>query len=147
MVAAATPTYGVYSASKAAGDALTLVLARELRERDITVNAVAPGPTATDLFFTDKDEQTITRLISQTPLERLGMPQQWHSWPAPKPAGSMDKSSGATGASSETRRDLVPAEPVGPPRLQTRRAPRDAGDRRAGTSRRTRGGWVGLISS
>lgn len=69
------PNYGAYVASKGAVEAMTLVLARELRGRDITVNAVAPGPTATDLFLEGKDEATIERLAKQPPLERLGTPQ------------------------------------------------------------------------
>lgn len=68
------PTYSAYAASKAAVEAISLILARELRGRDITVNAVAPGPTATDLFLTGKDEQTIARMAAQPPLERLGTP-------------------------------------------------------------------------
>jgi len=68
------PTYGAYAASKAAVENLTMVLARELRGRDITVNAIAPGPTATDLFFNGKDQATIDRLAALPPLERLGRP-------------------------------------------------------------------------
>ncbi|WP_169983985.1 SDR family oxidoreductase [Microbispora sp. H10836] len=69
------PNYGAYVASKGAVEAMTLVLARELRGRDITVNAVAPGPTATELFFEGKDEATIERMAKQPPLERLGTPE------------------------------------------------------------------------
>ncbi|WP_406136428.1 SDR family oxidoreductase [Streptomyces sp. NBC_01089] len=69
------PQYGAYAASKGAVEAMTLILARELRGRDITVNAVAPGPTATELFFEGKDEATIERLAEQPPLERLGTPE------------------------------------------------------------------------
>ncbi|WP_406153633.1 SDR family oxidoreductase [Streptomyces sp. NBC_01023] len=69
------PQYGAYVASKGAVEAMTLVLARELRGRDITVNAVAPGPTATEMFFEGKDEATIERLAKQPPLERLGTPE------------------------------------------------------------------------
>jgi 3-oxoacyl-[acyl-carrier protein] reductase len=68
------PTYAAYAASKGAVDAITLVLAKELRGRDITVNAVAPGPTATALFLDGKDEQTIERMSKMNPLERLGTP-------------------------------------------------------------------------
>jgi 3-oxoacyl-[acyl-carrier protein] reductase len=68
------PTYGGYVASKAAVEAMTLVLARELRGKDITVNAVAPGPTATPLFLNGKDETTIENLAKAAPLERLGTP-------------------------------------------------------------------------
>jgi 3-oxoacyl-[acyl-carrier protein] reductase len=69
------PTYGAYVASKAAVEGMTLVLARELRGKDITVNAVAPGPTATPLFLDGKDEQAINNLAQASPLERLGQPQ------------------------------------------------------------------------
>ncbi|WP_173067605.1 SDR family oxidoreductase [Phytohabitans houttuyneae] len=68
------PTYAGYAASKGAVEAVTLILARELRGRDITVNAVAPGPTATALYFDGKDEATIARAAAQPPLERLGTP-------------------------------------------------------------------------
>jgi len=68
------PGYGAYAASKGAVEALALILAREMRGRDVTVNAVAPGPTATDLFLDGKDDATIERLAKQPPLERLGTP-------------------------------------------------------------------------
>ena len=69
------PTYGAYAASKGAVEAMTLILARELRGRDITVNTVAPGPTATELFLDGKDDATIERLAKVPPLERLGTPE------------------------------------------------------------------------
>ncbi|EAE7685265.1 SDR family oxidoreductase [Listeria monocytogenes] len=69
------PTYGAYVASKAGVESLTLILARELRGKDITVNAVAPGPTATPLFLIGKDDNTIDNLAKATPLERLGQPE------------------------------------------------------------------------
>ncbi|MCX4767650.1 SDR family oxidoreductase [Streptomyces sp. NBC_01275] len=71
----AFPGYASYAASKGAVEAMTLVLARELRGRDVTVNAVAPGPTATPLFLEGKDQETIDRLAAQPPLERLGTPE------------------------------------------------------------------------
>jgi 3-oxoacyl-[acyl-carrier protein] reductase len=68
------PTYGVYAATKAAVEAMTSILAKELRGRDITVNAVAPGPTATDLFLHGKSQELVDRLAKLAPLERLGEP-------------------------------------------------------------------------
>ncbi|PVE08566.1 SDR family oxidoreductase [Streptomyces scopuliridis] len=75
VLALALPGYSGYAATKGAVEAITLILARELRGRDITVNAVAPGPTATALFLDGKDEQTIAKMAAQAPLERLGTPQ------------------------------------------------------------------------
>jgi 3-oxoacyl-[acyl-carrier protein] reductase len=69
------PTYGAYAASKGAVEAMTLIMARELRGRDITVNTVAPGPTATDLFLADKTPEQIDGLAKTPPLERLGTPE------------------------------------------------------------------------
>jgi len=68
------PTYGVYVATKAAVEALTSVLAKEMRGRNITVNAVAPGPTATDLFLKGKPQDAVDRMAKMAPLERLGQP-------------------------------------------------------------------------
>ncbi|MFF9206594.1 SDR family oxidoreductase [Streptomyces sp. NPDC014986] len=69
------PAYGAYAASKGAVEALTKVLANEMRGRDVTVNCVAPGPTATELFLDGKDAETVAKLAAQPPLERLGKPQ------------------------------------------------------------------------
>lgn len=68
------PTYGVYAATKAGVEALTHILAKELGARGITVNAVAPGPTATSLFLDDKDQGTIDKIAKAAPLGRLGQP-------------------------------------------------------------------------
>ncbi|ALM82575.1 SDR family oxidoreductase [Bordetella sp. N] len=66
--------YGVYTATKGAVEALTGILSKELRGKSITVNAVAPGPTATDLFLDGKSPELIDRLAKANPLERLGTP-------------------------------------------------------------------------
>jgi 3-oxoacyl-[acyl-carrier protein] reductase len=68
-------SYGIYVATKAAVEALTAVLSKELRGRSITVNAVAPGPTATDLFLTGKSPELIERMAKMNPMERLGTPE------------------------------------------------------------------------
>jgi 3-oxoacyl-[acyl-carrier protein] reductase len=69
------PTYAVYAATKAGVEAMTHVLSKELRGRNITVNAVAPGPTATDLFLKGKPQEVIDHLSKLAPLERLGQPE------------------------------------------------------------------------
>lgn len=69
-----TPGYSAYAASKGAVEAITLILARELRGRNVTVNAVAPGPTATELFLDGKPKELVERLAAAPPLERLGEP-------------------------------------------------------------------------
>jgi 3-oxoacyl-[acyl-carrier protein] reductase len=70
----AVPHCAAYTASKAAVEELTLILARELNGRDITVNAVAPGPTATAMFLGGRDEQSIAQAAASSPLGRLGTP-------------------------------------------------------------------------
>jgi 3-oxoacyl-[acyl-carrier protein] reductase len=74
VLAKSFPTYGPYIASKAGVEGLVHVLANELRGRNITVNAVAPGPVGTDLFLRDKNEEQIAQLSKAAPLERLGQP-------------------------------------------------------------------------
>jgi len=69
------PNYGAYVASKSAVEGLSMILARELRGKNITVNAVAPGPTATALFLDGKSEEVIAGLSKAVPLERLGAPE------------------------------------------------------------------------
>ncbi|MDQ7994348.1 MAG: SDR family oxidoreductase [Luteibacter sp.] len=74
VVALLQPGYAAYAATKAAIEATTMVLARELRGRYITVNAIAPGPTGTDLFLDGKSPELVDRLAKLSPLERLGTP-------------------------------------------------------------------------
>ena len=68
------PGYAVYNGTKAAVEAFTHVFAKELRGRNITVNAVAPGPIATDLFLNGKSDELIATFAKMPPLERLGQP-------------------------------------------------------------------------
>jgi 3-oxoacyl-[acyl-carrier protein] reductase len=74
VIGRALPTYTAYAATKAAVEAMTFIFAHELRGRNINVNAIAPGPTATDMFLDGKDEAAIARLANAAPLERLGTP-------------------------------------------------------------------------
>jgi len=74
MVRFAPPGLSAYAASKAAVDALTRILAKELRGRDVTVNAVAPGPTATAAFLASTSAEEREQLAALPPLGRLGQP-------------------------------------------------------------------------
>ncbi|MBI3346255.1 MAG: SDR family oxidoreductase [Burkholderiales bacterium] len=75
VIGLALPGYAVYAATKAAIETMTNMLAKELRGRNITVNAVAPGPTATALFLDGKTPERIEQLAKMAPLERLGQPE------------------------------------------------------------------------
>ncbi|HEY4277246.1 MAG TPA: SDR family oxidoreductase [Conexibacter sp.] len=76
VVRLAFPGYSAYAASKGAVEAMTLILARELRGRDVTVNVVAPGPTVTDLLLENNTEERLARLAAGPPLERLGTAEE-----------------------------------------------------------------------
>jgi 3-oxoacyl-[acyl-carrier protein] reductase len=75
VLAKSFPTYGPYIASKAGVEGLVRVLNNELRGRNVTVNAVAPGPVATELFLKDKTQAQIEQFTKLAPLERLGQPE------------------------------------------------------------------------
>ena len=74
MLAKSFPSYGPYIASKAGVEGLVHVLANELRGRNITVNAIAPGPVATELFLKGKSEEQIAEISKMALLERIGQP-------------------------------------------------------------------------
>jgi len=75
VIGIALPGYSVYGATKAAIETMSNIFAKELRGKNITVNAVAPGPTATALFLNGKSDEVIERMSKMAPLERLGTPQ------------------------------------------------------------------------
>ncbi|KAK4719460.1 hypothetical protein R3W88_017798 [Solanum pinnatisectum] len=75
LAAAFRPGYGAYIASKAAVEAMVKILAKELKGTGITVNSVAPGPIATELFYEGKTEAMIKRVIDDCPHGRLGLPE------------------------------------------------------------------------
>lgn len=74
LAAVYRPGYGAYTASKAAVEAMTKILAKELKGTSITANCVAPGPIATELFFAGATEK-IQAAINASPMERLGEPK------------------------------------------------------------------------
>jgi len=75
MVRFAPPGLSAYAASKSAVDALTRILAKEMRGRDVTVNAVAPGPTATGAFLDSTTAEEREQLAALPPRGRLGRPE------------------------------------------------------------------------
>lgn len=75
VIGLAMPGYAVYAATKSAVETFTHIMAKELRGKEITVNAIAPGPTATDLFLDGKSPELIERYAKAAPLERLGRPE------------------------------------------------------------------------
>jgi 3-oxoacyl-[acyl-carrier protein] reductase len=75
VIGLALPGYAIYAGSKAAVETFTNIFAKELRGKGISVTAVAPGPTATDLFMEGKTPELVERLGKMAPLERLGTPE------------------------------------------------------------------------
>lgn len=67
--------YGPYSATKGAVDQITRVLAKELGPRGISVNAISPGPTDTELFRKGKTKEQIDGFAQATALGRIGRPE------------------------------------------------------------------------
>lgn len=68
------PTYGTYCATKGAVEQLTRVFSKEVGARNITVNAVSPGPTDTELFNQGKTDEAVEKLASMSPFNRIGEP-------------------------------------------------------------------------
>lgn len=74
-IAKSLPRYGAYIAAKSGVEGLVRVLASEMRGRNVTVNAVAPGPVETELFLEGKSAELVAQLANAAPLERLGQPE------------------------------------------------------------------------
>ncbi|GAB2240554.1 hypothetical protein Droror1_Dr00021072 [Drosera rotundifolia] len=72
LVGSLNPGYGAYAASKAAAEAMTRILAKELRGTRITANGIAPGPIATDMLFEGRTEETVKAMAAESPMERIG---------------------------------------------------------------------------
>ncbi|XP_008812059.2 NADPH-dependent aldehyde reductase-like protein, chloroplastic [Phoenix dactylifera] len=75
LVGSLRPGCAAYTASKAAVEAMTRILAKELKGTGITANCVAPGPVATELFFAGKSEEAVRKVVEECPLGRLGEPK------------------------------------------------------------------------
>ncbi len=69
------PTYAAYAATKAGIQAMSHILSKELGQKKITVNVIAPGPVATDLFMKGKTDDDIKPIVDRIPLGRLGEPE------------------------------------------------------------------------
>ncbi|KAL2480400.1 NAD(P)-binding Rossmann-fold superfamily protein [Abeliophyllum distichum] len=95
-VASLKTGYGAYAASKAAVETMVKILAKELKGSGITANCVAPGPVATDMFFSGKTEEMVNAAVEVCPLGRLGETRMWlrwlGSWLAMLGNGLMDRS-------------------------------------------------------
>ena len=74
-VFSAHPGYAIYSAAKSAVEVFTRVLCKELEGRNITVNCVAPGATATEQWLKGKSEELLQTIANISPLNRLCTPE------------------------------------------------------------------------
>ena len=73
---AVPPPYLLYASTKGAVEQMTRVMSKDLGRKGITVNAIAPGPTATELFFEGKSDAMVKGIASQSPFNRLGRPEE-----------------------------------------------------------------------
>ncbi|KAL8681713.1 MAG: hypothetical protein Q9224_006834, partial [Gallowayella concinna] len=71
-----TPNYLLYVTSKGAIEQMTRVMAKDLARKGICVNAIAPGPTGTELFYKGKSEEVINMIAGVSPFKRLGQPEE-----------------------------------------------------------------------
>ncbi|KAJ3533938.1 hypothetical protein NM208_g7759 [Fusarium decemcellulare] len=71
------PRYLLYASTKGSIEQMTRILAKDLgANHGITVNAIAPGPTATELFFKGKTQELVDSIAAFSPLNRLGRPEE-----------------------------------------------------------------------
>ena len=70
------PNYLLYNSTKGAIEQMTRVMAKGLGSKQIYVNAVAPGPTGTELFFKGKNEQVLKMIAGFSPMHRIGEPEE-----------------------------------------------------------------------
>lgn len=70
------PPYLLYASTKGSIDQMTKYMAKDLAKKGITVNAVAPGPTGTDLFYKDKTLEMVKQVTAGNPFGRIGTPEE-----------------------------------------------------------------------
>ncbi|GKT74095.1 short chain dehydrogenase [Colletotrichum tofieldiae] len=70
------PSYLLYASTKGSIEQMTKFMAKDLASKGITVNAIAPGPTGTELFYKGKTEEMITRAGASSPFNRIGTPEE-----------------------------------------------------------------------
>ena len=71
-----TPPYLLYNTTKGAIEQMTRVMSKDLATKGICVNAVAPGPTGTELFYKGKPEQMLKMIAGFSPMGRIGTPEE-----------------------------------------------------------------------
>ena len=70
------PGYLLYNTTKGAIEQMVRVMSKDLMRQGICVNAVAPGPTGTELFFKGKNEQMLKMIAGFSPANRIGTPEE-----------------------------------------------------------------------
>lgn len=70
------PGYLLYNSTKGAIEQMTRVISKDLGRKGILVNAIAPGPTGTELFFRGKSEEMLKTVANFNPQGRIGAPEE-----------------------------------------------------------------------
>ncbi|KAL8956294.1 MAG: hypothetical protein Q9183_006346 [Haloplaca sp. 2 TL-2023] len=71
-----TPNYLLYVTSKGATEQMLRIMAKDVASKGIVVNGIAPGPTATDLFYKGKSDELVKMIANQSPFGKLGEPEE-----------------------------------------------------------------------